>query len=488
MTLGIILYLAVIVGIGVLQRHRVQSLEDFALAGRSLSGPMLLGTLFATFIGGATVVGWTGSFYVLGVDWWFSGLGALLGIAAAAFFLARRFREAEQFTVPDMLGLRYGNPARVLGSVLIIFGDIAVIAVQVIAMTGTLVAFTDLTRPVAMLLSVVSFTLISLFGGMRGVALTDALQAGFILVGLSLGAWFVVAGGGGVGGSGAVRGGEGIAGGVRDLLAVLPPELLRPLGTSTALEVAGFAVAAFGITAVSQSIIFSRVFSARDPDTARRALFWLIPAAFIGYFLVSVLGMGGRALLGEGIAASDVFAVTVGSLMPPVAGGILIAVVVSAIVTSSNSILLSASVNLTRDLVQPLAGPARSNRSMMRVGQWAVGVFALAALLVAWIMPDIVTAVVFAYTMYSAGLLVPLYAGYLWRGASPAGGVAGILGGGGTALGWYLAGSPFGVPAMLPAVAVSAILLWGASVLLPPPPADPGHASGGGGRGQSVVP
>ena len=464
MTVGILLYLAVIVGIGVLQRHRVQSLEDFALAGRSLSGPMLLGTLFATFIGGATVVGWTGSFYVLGVDWWFSGLGALLGIAAAAFFLARRFREAEQFTVPDMLGLRYGNPARVLGSVLIIFGDIAVIAVQVIAMTGTLVAFTDLSRPLAMLLSVVSFTLISLFGGMRGVALTDALQAAFILAGLSLGAWFIL-GGGGVAGVP----GEGLGAGIRDRLASLPPELLRPLGTSTVLEVAGFAVAAFGITAVSQSIIFSRVFSARDPDTARRALFWLIPAALVGYFLVSVLGMGARAILGEGVPASDVFAVAVGSLIPPVAGGVLIAVVVSAIVTSSNSILLSASVNLTRDLVQPLAGPARSNRSMMRVGQWAVGVFALAALLVAWVMPDIVTAVVFAYTMYSAGLLVPLYAGYLWRGASPAGGVAGIVGGGGTALAWYLAGSPFGVPAMLPAVAVSAVLLLAASLLRPAP-------------------
>lgn len=467
MTLGILLYLAVIVGIGVLQRHRVQSLEDFALAGRSLSGPMLLGTLFATFIGGATVVGWTGSFYVLGVDWWFSGLGALLGIAAAAFFLARRFREAAQFTVPDMLGLRYGNPSRVLGSVLIIFGDIAVIAVQIIAMTGTLVAFTDLSRPLAMLLSVVSFTLISLFGGMRGVALTDALQAAFILAGLSLGAWFVA--GGGVAGpeGGGVAGGAGLGDGIRAGLAALPPELLRPLGSSTAVEVVGFAVAAFGITAVSQSIIFSRVFSARDPDTARRALFWLIPAAFLGYFLVSVLGMGARAILGDGIAASDVFAVAVSSLIPPVAGGVLIAVVVSAIVTSSNSILLSASVNLTRDLVQPLAGPARSNRSMMRVGQWAVGGFALAALMVAWVMPDIVTAVVFAYTMYSAGLLVPLYAGYLWRGATPAGGFAGILGGGGMALGWYLAGSPFGVPAMLPAVAVSAVLLFGVSLLRP---------------------
>jgi solute:Na+ symporter, SSS family len=451
MTLGILAYLAVIVAIGVLQRHRLTSLEEFALAGRSLSGPMLVGTLFATFIGGATVVGWTGSFYRLGMGWWFSGLGSLLGIAAAAFFLARRFREAEQFTVPDMLGLRYGNPARILGSVLIIFGDIAVIAVQILAMTGTLVAFTDLSRPAAMVLSVVSFTLISLFGGMRGVALTDALQATFILGGLLLGAWYLVDGGGG---PGALR-------------ANLPDALLDPLGTTTLLEVIGFAVAAFGITAVSQSIIFSKVFAARDPGTAQRALLWLIPAAFVGYFLVSVLGMGARARLGDGIPASDVFAVALSSLIPPVIGGVLIAVVVAAIVTSSNSILLSASVNLSRDLVQPLAGPTRSNAWMMRVGQVAVVVFALGALAVAWIMPDIVSAVVFAYTMYSAGLLVPLYGGYLWRGASAAGGTAGIVAGGGTALGWYLAGSPFGIPAMLPAVVASAILFWVASRLWP---------------------
>ncbi|HLS15543.1 MAG TPA: sodium:solute symporter, partial [Beutenbergiaceae bacterium] len=85
-------YLVIIIGIGVYFTRYNKDVEDFALAGRNLGLPVLLGTLFATYIGGATVVGWTGSFYELGVDWWWSGLGGVLGIAAAAIFLAERTR------------------------------------------------------------------------------------------------------------------------------------------------------------------------------------------------------------------------------------------------------------------------------------------------------------------------------------------------------------------------------------------------------------
>ena len=173
-------------------------MEGFALAGRSLNLPVLVGTLFATFIDGATVFGWTGSFYLMGIDWWFSGVGALLGILAASLLLAEKFRKAEQFTVPDMLAIRYDQRSRYVSGFMIIIGDIAVITVQILAMTGILVTFIGLDRLPAMLLSVVSFTLISYFGGMKGVAITDSLQAFLIFGGLMTGVGVLYYMGGGV--------------------------------------------------------------------------------------------------------------------------------------------------------------------------------------------------------------------------------------------------------------------------------------------------
>ncbi|UTR12037.1 sodium:solute symporter family protein [Evansella sp. LMS18] len=442
----ILLYLVIVVAIGVFFKTKVKNMEDFALAGRNLNTPVLLGTLFATYIGGATVVGWTGSFYSLGIDWWFSGVGALLGIVAATF-LAEKFRDSEQFTVPDMLALRYNNSTRFVSSFMIIIGDIAIVTVQILAMTGILVSFTDIDRMPAMIISIISFTLISLFGGMKGVAFTDTLQAVLILVGLIAGVGFVFNLGGGPG----------------EVFGGLPEGYFTPLTDVTVLGAIGMAIAAFGTTAVSQSMIFSRVFSAKDSKTAKRGLVLLIPLSLIGYGLVALVGFSGRSLLGGDITPDEVFATVITNLMPPFIGGVLIAVIIAAIVTSTNSILLSSSINLTRDFYQQLVKRELTSKEMMRAGQLSVVVFAALAFTLAVLMPDIVTAIVFAYTMYSASLLVPLYAGYLWKGATAAAGTSGVIGGGGTALLWYLLNEPFGVPSMIPAIIVSLALVIGVS-------------------------
>ncbi|WP_088032104.1 sodium:solute symporter family protein [Evansella clarkii] len=442
----ILLYLVVVVAIGVFFKTKVKNMEDFALAGRNLNTPVLLGTLFATYIGGATVVGWTGSFYSLGIDWWFSGVGALLGIVAATF-LAEKFRDSEQFTVPDMLALRYNNSTRFVSSFMIIIGDIAIVTVQILAMTGILVSFTDIDRMPAMIISIISFTLISLFGGMKGVAFTDTLQAVLILVGLIAGVGFVFNLGGGPG----------------EVFGGLPEGYFTPLTDVTVLGAIGMAIAAFGTTAVSQSMIFSRVFSAKDSKTAKRGLVLLIPLSLIGYGLVALVGFSGRSLLGGDITPDEVFATVITNLMPPFIGGVLIAVIIAAIVTSTNSILLSSSINLTRDFYQQLVKRELTSKEMLRAGQFSVVVFAALAFTLAVLMPDIVTAIVFAYTMYSASLLVPLYAGYLWKGATAAAGTSGVIGGGGTALLWYLLNEPFGIPSMIPAIIVSLALVLGVS-------------------------
>ncbi|RNA66340.1 sodium:solute symporter family protein [Alteribacter keqinensis] len=452
----IVMYLIVVVAIGVFFKTKVKDMEDFALAGRNLNTPVLLGTLFATYIGGATVVGWTGSFYSLGIDWWFSGLGAILGITAATFLLAERFRNLKQFTVPDMLALRYNNSTRFVSSFMIIIGDIAIVTVQILAMTGILVSFTDIERMLAMIISIVSFTLISLFGGMKGVAFTDSIQAVLILFGLIAGVGVVFNLGGG---PGAVFG-------------ALPEGYFTPFTDVTVLGAVGMAIAAFGTTAVSQSFIFSRVFSAKDAKTAKRGLVWLIPTALIGYGLVALVGFSGRSMLGDDIPPSDVFATVITSLMPPFIGGVLIAVIIAAIVTSTNSILLSSSVNLTRDFYQQFAKREISSKEMMRVGQISVVVFAAFAFILAVLMPDIVTAIVFAYTMYSASLLVPLYAGYLWKGATAAAGTWGVISGGGTALVWYILHEPLGLPSMIPAIVVSLAVVIVVSMVTKKPTED----------------
>src|SRR5699024_9941521 len=261
----VLIYLAVITAIGVLYKRHNEGIEDFAVACRSLGTLILVGTFCSTMVGGATDVGWTGSFYLLGIDWSFSAIGGILGILLAATVLAEKFRKMEQMTVPDMLAIRYDNRSRYVSSIMIIIGDIAVITVQILSMTGILVVFIGLTELPAMIISVVSFTLITYFGGMKGVAVTDSLQAILIFFGLLAGVIMLFY----------------IGGGMKNVYQGVPDNYFTLFSDTTGLGAFNMAIAAFGTTAVSQSIIFGRVFSAKDSKTAKRSLYLLIPTMAI---------------------------------------------------------------------------------------------------------------------------------------------------------------------------------------------------------------
>ncbi|ACB86128.1 sodium:solute symporter family protein [Natranaerobius thermophilus] len=442
-------YVLIILGIGFYTSRYIKNMDDFALAGRNLGLPMLVGTLFASFVGGATVTGWTGSFYQLGFDWWFAGIGSLLGVAVAATVMAEKSRKLEQYTVPDLLELRYDNKTKVVGSIMIILGDIGLVAVQIIALSGILTAFVGLETMPAMILSIIVFTLIALFGGMVGVALTDSIQAIIIALGLIVGVISAFSYGGGIGA----------------VFSDLPDNFLTPLGTTSPGEAFNNAIAVFGTTAVWQAIIFSRAFAAKDSRTAKMGILWLIPTSLIGYFLVAMLGYSARSILGPDVVPDEVFATLLSEVMNPAVAAILLAVIVGAIITSTNSFLLSISINITRDLYQNFIGKDSSDKSLLKVGRVSLVIVAALAFSLAVAMPDIVTAIVFAYTMYSAALLIPLYGGYLWKKANSTAGFLGIIFGGGTAVIWHLLNEPMGLPPMVPAVILSLIVFVASSYM-----------------------
>jgi len=88
--LGIaVVYTILVLSAGVYFHRKTKTLGDYLVAGRALPLPIVFGTIWATYIGGATIVGWTGAFYTFGLDWWFYGIGAIAGVALISTALAR---------------------------------------------------------------------------------------------------------------------------------------------------------------------------------------------------------------------------------------------------------------------------------------------------------------------------------------------------------------------------------------------------------------
>lgn len=426
----------------------IKTMEDFALAGRSLTLPVLLGTLFASNVGGGTVVGWTGSFFAFGIDWWFTAAGAILALFAATFILAERTRKLEQYTIPDLLAIRYDEKTRIAGSFMIILGDIALTCIQIMSVSGILSIYFGVDPVVAKICGAIVFMAIAYSGGMVGVALTDAIQAVFIGVGLVIGAIFAV----------------NHAGGWANMVSALPADYFTPFSSVSPIKALGQGIAVFGTVAVWQSIIFSRTFAAKDAKTAKRGVLFLIPASILAYLTVAIMGYAARAMFGDTIAPGQVFASLVTEVFPPALGFILLALVISAILTTTNSILLSLSVNITRDVYQKLINKKAEDKDLLRVGRLSIIAVGLFALLMALFMPNIVVAIIFTYTVYSAALLIPVYGGFLWKRATATGGFLALLSGGGTAWLWFGIGQPI-MPAMIPAIIVSLVCFVVGSLL-----------------------
>jgi SSS family solute:Na+ symporter len=449
----ITIYMLIVLGIGIYMSKKIKTMDDFALAGRQLTTPLLVGTLFASITGGATVVGWTGSFYLMGTDWWWGFVGTLVGFMLVTFFMAERSRRLEQYTLPDMLRLRFDANTATAGSIMIVIGDISMTCVQILSAGGILSGFLGLPRTLGLIIAAVAFILIAYYGGMKGVALTDALQALFIFVGLALGAFFAL----------------NAAGGLDAVVSRLPAGFLTPFTHTKPTNALGNALALVGTTAVWQSVLFSRLFAAKSPKVAKQSMLYFLPFDIIAMICVFVMGISARVILGEGVEPGTVFATLVSNVYNPVIGAILIAVVVGALLTTANTILLSISINITRDIYQNVFRPQATDKQAFNFAKNSVVVIGVLALLMAVLMPNIVNAMVFTYTMYSAALFVPIYGGYLWKRATATGAFLSILSGAGIALLWNILGTPFGLHPMLPAALASAIALVVGSYLSEPP-------------------
>ena len=86
--------------------------EDFLVAGRTLTAPILVGTLLASWIGSGDIFSVSNLSYNHGYSSLIGSSGGWLGIIIV-FFIAGRVRKFGQFTVPDILEARYNKWARI---------------------------------------------------------------------------------------------------------------------------------------------------------------------------------------------------------------------------------------------------------------------------------------------------------------------------------------------------------------------------------------
>ena len=247
------LYLLMMLGVGYYIYKKAPSFEEFLLAGRTMTTPILICTLASTYYGLDVLFGTSELAYNDGVVAFFGYSELSLGIYLfAAYALSTRLRAARFTSLPEILDRHYGLGAGVMGALASILYSIPALSLFAIGRLSEVMFGID--APIGALLLGGIALVYTLWGGLWAVAITDTIQFVLMCITLAIAIPILMIELGGF-----------------DAIALIAPEnYFAPFGGIPIWLM--IAYAATGISILVDPGYYQRIFAARSPKQARNAM------------------------------------------------------------------------------------------------------------------------------------------------------------------------------------------------------------------------
>jgi sodium/proline symporter len=465
----VVVYLAVLLGIGAWASRASRSVAGYFVADKRLPSWVIAFSSNATGESAWLLLGLTGMGYVVGFHALWVVLGEVLGVAVAWVFVARPFKALtdryESITVPDYLEDRFRDRTHVLRllSAAIIFSMVAAYtAAQLTASGKAFGSFLGTSYTGGVWIGAVVILIYTSGGGFKAVAYSDLLQGVLMFLCLLV---LPIAGIVEAGGWGELMRGIG----------AVDPALLRPMGSlgltwGGLASAAGFAGVGLAFLGVPQ--LLTRFMSARDQGQIVEG--GLIAVVCIVVFDVGAVltGISGRFLFPGLEDPETVLPVMSSSLFPSLVTGLVLVVVLAAIMSTVDSLLILASSATVRDVLQKVVKPDLTDHQVALVGRAAtlvIGAGGLATALSGSRM--IFWFTLFAWSGLASAFAPVILCSLFWKGTTRAGAIAGMVGGFLAAVLWALLVKDrfFDLYEMIPGFAVGFLVTFAVSRLSRPP-------------------
>jgi SSS family solute:Na+ symporter len=428
------LYAGLLVAAGFYVSRRVKSSGDFFVAGRQLPTGLVFTTLLAANIGAGSTVGAAGLAYTHGLSaWWWSGsaaLGCLLLGLLVAPRLHRLAAEHGFLTVGDFLEWRFDRSVRGLVSAILWVGTLSILAGQLIAMAWALEAIAGVPKPAGCLLS--GLVLIAYFsaGGLLAAAWVNLLELAVLVVGFLLAvpyAWSAAGGWPALSTAGGTEAAVAYGG---------------FLGMGPAL-VLGLLVTFVPSFAVSPGLV-QKTYGARTPASARAAVLWNALALAAFAFVPALLGMAARATRPDLRHAELALPTLLAEVLPPWIGGLGLAALFAAEISTADAVLFMLSTSLSQDLYKTFVNRSADDARLLRVSRWTAVGAGLLGIGLALLLPTVADALKAFYGVMTVALFVPVTWGLLARRGGATAARLAVAGAAvaTVALLWALAGRP----------------------------------------------
>lgn len=446
--LALVGYLVLQLGIGAWLAPKIHTEDDYLVAGRKLGYPLTIFSIFATWFGAETCISSAGRAYEQGFSLTTAepfAYGITLMLTGIIF--AVPIWRLKLTTMADLFRLRYGPGVERLAAVLLIPPSVLWAGAQLRGFGHVLTTITDMEIRTAVTAAAAFCILYTVLGGLLADAITDLVQGSILVVGLVGLVVAVVIHQGGWGAAVA-----SIDPGRLSLVGADVPPSFFGLLEEYAIPIAGSVVAVE---------LISRVIAARSPEVARNG------AVMAGglYILVGILpvflGLVAYRLVPNLADAEQFLPALALEMLPTIGYIIFVGALISAILSTVDTILLVAGGLAAHNLVAPALG-VTSEVSKLRLARIGVGVFGVIALVLALRGGGVAELVEESSSFGTAGTLVVVCFGLFTRIGGSRAATAALLGGVVTYIGAGMAGAPYPFVTSLGA-AVGLYLLVGLS-------------------------
>lgn len=496
-------YMLVVIGIGIFFARRAnKNTENYFLGGRSLGPWIAAMSAEASDMSGWLLMGLPGLAYWCGLaDATWTALGLAVGTYLNWLIVAKRLRNysaisGDAITIPEFFSNRFHENTKIIRIIasLFILVFFTVYAGSCFVTCGKL--FSTLfgySYHSMMIVGAIFVILYTFLGGFLAESASDFMQSIVMVVALIS---ILVLGTINAGGIGAViENAQGIAG------YFSLTEVANPVTNEAGMQLVENGVPVFGaespypvLTIVSMLawglgyfgmpqvlLRFMAIREAKELKKSRRiATVWVV----ISLFAAVAIGIVGRAMLPTAetlltkSGAENVFVLMSENLLPPLLAGVIMAGILAATISSSDSYLLIASSALANDVFKGVIKKDAKDKTVMWFSRIALMVIALIGMIIAWDENSVIFNVVsFAWAGFGATFGPLMLFSLFWKRVNRAGAIAGMVSGAATVFIWKLVLNPqlggvFTIYELLPAFVVSSIFIVVFSLITKKPSAE----------------
>ncbi|THE11860.1 amino acid permease [Bacillus timonensis] len=412
---------------------KAHSEKDYFIAKDKLGAAVIGFSYSATQMSGSTFMGSVGQKSVIG----YSLMPAGIASASAPWFtyvlLGERIRKLsdrlKSVTISDIFEARYYSKfVGIVTCIIMLCAFIPMISAQFQAAAVAFEVILGVPYLVGLFIFGIVVILYTTVGGMLAVAWTDLIQGILMIIGFMILAPIVLYATGGFSEMNIKYGEinpEGMA-----LIGAM-----SPLWVISSFIVWGF----FQIGGAPASV--TRFLIPKDDKTLKKALIYSISFQSLMYICAAIIAIGGAVILPNLEKADMLVPTLIFEYLHPVFGGIVLAAVLGAMMSTIDSILLLAGSLVTVNIVPKITKKQLDTSKRLKIGKISTLVIGLLAILIAIDPPAAIFWVVtMSFSIMASAFTFPLLLGIWWPRATKEGGIAGIIGGVVSCIVWYILG------------------------------------------------